>query len=73
MTHPSYPPSDDFTNWRTGFGECGNDAPCVEVGDGPDGWKAIRDTKQGADSPVLAFTPQEWTVFLNGAREGQFD
>jgi Domain of unknown function (DUF397) len=61
------------SNWRTAKGVCGSDGPCVLVGDGPDGWKAIRDTKKGDESETLFFDAAEWRVFLDGARAGDFD
>lgn len=33
----------------------------------------VRDTKLGDDSPVLRFTAAEWTAFLNGSKDGEFD
>jgi hypothetical protein len=32
----------------------------------------VRDTKD-PDGPVLTFTPREWTAFLAGAMDGEFD
>jgi hypothetical protein len=33
---------------------------------------ALRDSKH-QDGPVLRFTPEEWAVFLAGAKAGEFD
>lgn len=33
----------------------------------------VRDTKDQGTGPVLVFTGPEWSAFLAGAREGQFD
>ncbi|MPZ65242.1 MAG: DUF397 domain-containing protein [Pseudonocardiaceae bacterium] len=46
---------------------------CVEVTTALPGWVGVRDTKLGADSPILAFTTSEWTAMLAGARTGEFD
>jgi hypothetical protein len=46
---------------------------CVEVADLPDGGKAVRDSKDHGSGPMLRFTPSEWTAFLDGARNGEFD
>lgn len=46
---------------------------CVEVADLPDGGKAIRDSKLGADSPVLSFNLEEWDAFVDGVKKGEFD
>lgn len=46
---------------------------CVEVSRQVPGWIGVRDSKLGGRSPILAFTPHEWTAFLAGARDGEFD
>jgi hypothetical protein len=46
---------------------------CVEVGRlGPDRI-GIRDTKDNGAGPILIFTGPEWSAFISGAKEGQFD
>jgi len=70
---PPPPPPAAFSGWRAGEGSCGSDAPCVEVADGPDGWRAVRDTKLGEASPILTFDAAEWQVFTAGVRNGKFD
>jgi hypothetical protein len=45
---------------------------CVEVASLPDGQIGVRDSKD-SDGPVLRFTPSEWTAFLGGVRNGEFD
>jgi hypothetical protein len=44
---------------------------CVEVAF-DDGRVLVRDSKN-PHSPVLMFTAQEWTAFLAGVRDGEFD
>ena len=44
---------------------------CVEVAF-VDGRIAVRDSKD-AQGPVLVFTRQEWTAFISGVRDGEFD
>ena len=44
---------------------------CVEVAF-VDGHVAVRDSKNRS-GPVLVFTPFEWTAFLGGVRDGEFD
>jgi Domain of unknown function (DUF397) len=44
---------------------------CVEVAL-VDGHVAVRDSKD-RHGPVLVFTPVEWSAFLGGARNGEFD
>jgi len=45
---------------------------CVEIGYLPDGQVAIRNSRDAA-GPALVFTPGEWTAFVGGARDGDFD
>ncbi|TKK90544.1 DUF397 domain-containing protein [Herbidospora galbida] len=45
---------------------------CVEVGFADDIVR-VRDSKRGTDSAVLDFTWEEWRVFLEGVRRGEFD
>jgi GTP cyclohydrolase I len=45
---------------------------CVEVCRRPDGMIAIRDSKD-ISVPEHHFTPAEWTAFLAGVRNGEFD
>jgi hypothetical protein len=45
---------------------------CVEVADLPGGTVGVRNSRDPA-GPVLRFTPQEWTAFIGGARNGEFD
>lgn len=44
---------------------------CVEVGQLPGGSVAIRDTKNR--SVALEFTPEEWSAFVSGVKNGEFD
>jgi predicted secreted Zn-dependent protease len=46
---------------------------CVEVADLADGGAAIRDTKAGADGPILVFSGEEWRAFVAGVKAGEFD
>lgn len=46
---------------------------CVEITMEVPGWVGVRDSKLGADSPILAFTHHEWRAMLAGARAGEFD
>jgi hypothetical protein len=45
---------------------------CVEVAPLDNGGRAVRDSKDRAGA-VLYFTAGEWTAFLAGARQGEFD
>jgi len=44
---------------------------CVEVAFA-DGRIAVRDSKD-RNGPVLVFTPHEWSAFVGGAQDGEFD
>ena len=33
----------------------------------------VRDSKDNGTGPVLSFTRDEWTAFLDGATKGEFD
>lgn len=45
---------------------------CVEVAGLPDGQVGVRDSKN-TQGPVLRFTSAEWTAFIGGVRNGEFD
>lgn len=45
---------------------------CVEVAHLPGGHIGVRDSKDPA-GPILRFTLDEWSAFLGGARNGEFD
>jgi hypothetical protein len=45
---------------------------CVEVAKTPDGGRVVRDSKN-PEGATLDFTPREWTAFLLGAKDGEFD
>jgi hypothetical protein len=45
---------------------------CVQVAALPDGQIGVRDSKDAA-GPVLRFTLSEWTAFVGGVRNGEFD
>ncbi len=49
-----------------------NNGACVEVRTDGNGDIEVRDTKNRA-AGTLSFTTAEWTAFLDGAKEGQFD
>jgi hypothetical protein len=45
---------------------------CVEVASLPHGGIGLRDSKD-TEGPILRFTPDEWSAFLGGVRNGEFD
>jgi len=67
MSHP------DFTSAR--WIKSSRSEPsgsCVELA-AADGMIGVRDSKLGATSPVLTFTPAEFTAWLDAAKTGEFD
>lgn len=47
---------------------------CVEVSYRADeGAILVRDTKADGTGPILAFTRSEWSAFLAGVQDGEFD
>ena len=45
---------------------------CVEVATLDGGHVGVRDSKNQS-GPVLVFTPDEWSAFVGGVRDGEFD
>jgi hypothetical protein len=45
----------------------------IEVGRRPDGGVSIRDAKDPERGTALEFTPEEWTAFVAGVKNGEFD
>ncbi|AEV83735.1 hypothetical protein ACWT_2706 [Actinoplanes sp. SE50] len=72
MTEKTYAASFDRNGacWRRSTRSYSDN--CVEVADLADGGRAVRDSKD-PDGPVLFFTPDEWTAFVGGAKDGEFD
>jgi hypothetical protein len=50
----------------------GPNGACVEVGQDDDRI-LVRDSKANGEGPVLTFTRDEWTAFLNGVTAGEFN
>jgi hypothetical protein len=46
---------------------------CVEIARLRPDRIAVRDTKDNGVGPTLIFTGREWSAFIAGAKEGQFD
>ena len=46
---------------------------CVEVAFLDNGSVALRDSKDNGQGPVMVFTRDEWNVFIEGAKDGEFD
>ena len=69
MLYPrsSPPPTALFTERKDNTGE----GSCVQIAHGPEGWVAVRDSKDHGDGPMLRFTPEEWTAFKDGLASGK--
>jgi len=59
--------------WRKSTFSNGNGGNSVIYGELPNGHHALKDSKLGADSPVLIFDQDEWEAFIQGAKNGEFD
>jgi len=47
---------------------------CVEVSyQGDQEAILVRDTKAAGEGPILSFTRAEWSAFLAGVQDGEFD
>jgi hypothetical protein len=57
--------------WHKSSHSSGHGA-CVEVANLNDGGRAVRDSKD-PDGPALRFTAAEWSAFVAGTRDGEFD
>jgi hypothetical protein len=49
-----------------------NNGQCVEIASAAGRVIAVRDSKD-PDGPILVYTPAEFSAFLTGARNGEFD
>jgi hypothetical protein len=61
--------SDDVVRWEISQFNQGNS--CVEVGFAPNA-RIVRDSNNRS-GPSLRFTLEEWRVFVQGVKSGQFD
>jgi hypothetical protein len=62
----------DNLEWRKSTFSGGEGGDCVEVADAPDGGRYLRDTKDRR-RPAHYFTAAEWTAFVLGVKNGEFD
>ncbi len=61
----------DQSAWRKSS-YSGNMGNCVEVAPLADGSVALRNSRFPT-GPALLFTPNEWSAFIAGAHDGEFD
>ena len=62
----------DFSNASWFKSSASSVTGCVEVAHLPNGLVALRDSKDVSRAP-LVFNRREWTAFLAGVRNGEFD
>jgi Domain of unknown function (DUF397) len=67
-------PASDLTGiaWRKSSHSGPNGGNCVEIGHLPDGQVAVRNSRHPS-GPALLFTPDEWTAFVAGVKDAEFD
>jgi hypothetical protein len=58
--------------WRKSTRSDGNGGNCVEVAGNLSGIVAVRDSKDRS-GPALIFTRDEWTAFVGGVKDGEFE
>lgn len=61
------------TQWRKSSYSFPDGEECVEMTTELTGWVGVRDTKLGADSPVLAFSSAQWRAMVAEAHAGKLD
>jgi hypothetical protein len=49
------------------------EAECVEVAFLDGGRVGVRDSKDRGAGPALVFTPAEWSAFVRGVTDGEFE
>jgi len=58
--------------WRTSSHSTGSGGDCVAVASRPAGTVAVRDSKDRG-GPELAVSDREWSRFVQGVKQGEFD
>lgn len=65
-------PTQSELTWRKSSRSGATGSNCVEVAELSGGVRAVRDSKDPS-GPALRFTPSEWSAFVAGVRDGEFD
>ncbi|PXY16473.1 DUF397 domain-containing protein (plasmid) [Prauserella coralliicola] len=71
MNDATYPQQPAGLAWRKSRRSQG-DNDCVEVAKDPRGGRWLRDTKDRS-RPAHYFTESEWSAFVGGVQDGEFD
>lgn len=58
--------------WRKSSRSDNGGSTCVEVAKNLPGIVGVRDSKDSS-GPVLTFSTDEWTTFVNGVKDREFD
>jgi hypothetical protein len=58
--------------WRKSTRSGSDGGNCVEVAELSAGRRGVRDSKNPT-GPALIFTPDEWSAFMGGVKDGEFD
>ncbi|MGW9042038.1 DUF397 domain-containing protein [Streptomyces lydicus] len=58
--------------WRKSTYSDGNGGNCVEVADHFPGVVPVRDSKAGADGPVVAVPASAWSAFIGAVKNARF-
>ncbi|WP_433511021.1 DUF397 domain-containing protein [Nonomuraea sp. CA-143628] len=62
----------DTATWRKSTRSGPDGGNCVEVAELSGGRRGLRDSKNPS-GPALIFTPGEWSAFIGGVKDGEFD
>ncbi|MEV6149708.1 DUF397 domain-containing protein [Nonomuraea sp. NPDC052129] len=62
----------DTATWRKSTRSGPDGGNCVEVAELSEGRRGVRDSKNPS-GPALIFTPGEWSAFISGVKDGEFD
>jgi len=58
--------------WRKSSYSANNGGACVEVSTSDPAAVAVRDSKD-REGPALGFTPEAWSMFVQGIKNREFD
>jgi hypothetical protein len=71
-TVTSRPVRANDVTWRKSS-RSGYSGSCVEIANFGGGQVGIRDSKANGLGPVILVAPADWSAFLTGIKDGQFD
>ena len=71
-TVTSHPVRANGVMWRKSS-RSGYSGSCVEIANFSDGQIGIRDSKANGLGPVIFVAPADWSAFVAGIKDGQFD